>query len=160
MDQVGPGEGSQHTGRGCFQDGLPGYAWYVHKANGYVNVGLGGMAEQLKHGGGHLRDYWRGFVAKLKRRGLVRYDDYDPKGYSYYIRDSVDVFSDRNAYIVGDAVGLATRDMCEGIGPAVRSSLLAAHSIVSGEPYSLVGIGTLSGTGFASKLLERQFAGH
>jgi flavin-dependent dehydrogenase len=50
--------------------------------------------------------------------------------------------------------------MCEGIGPAVRSGLLAARSIVTGESYSLDGIDKLSGTGFASRLLERQLAGH
>jgi hypothetical protein len=50
--------------------------------------------------------------------------------------------------------------MCEGIGPAVRSSLLAAQSIVTGEPYSLAGISELSGDSFVSRLLERQFAGH
>ena len=142
-----------------FDAGLPGYAWYVPKANGYINVGLGGMAEQLKHKSGHLREYWRVFVGKLKRRGLVDYDGYDPKGYSYYIRGSVGAVSDRNAYIVGDAVGLATRDMCEGIGPAVRSGLLGARSIVTGEPYSLAGISALSGGSFVSRLLERQFAG-
>jgi flavin-dependent dehydrogenase len=118
------------------------------------------MAMQLKRNDGHLRDYWRKFTAKLKARGLVDYDDYDPRGYSYYLRGEVDIVSDSNAYIVGDAVGLATRDMCEGIGPAIRSSLLTAHSIVTGEPYSLTGIGTLSGAGYASRLLERQFAQH
>ncbi len=143
-----------------FEDGLPGYAWYVPKANGYVNVGLGGMAEQLKNKNGHLRDYWGQFVAKLKKRGLVDYDAYDPKGYSYYVRGDSDAVCRDNAWIVGDAVGLATRDMCEGIGPAVRSGLLAANSIATGEPYSVAGIGKLSGTGFASRLLERQFAGH
>ncbi len=61
---------------------------------------------------------------------------------------------------MGDAVGLATRDMCEGIGPAVRSGLLAARSIVTGEPYSLAGIDALSGGSFVSRLLERRFAGH
>lgn len=143
-----------------FVDGLPGYAWYVPKANGYINVGLGGMAEQLKHGNGHLRGYWQYFITKLRRRGLVRYDAYDPKGYSYYLRGSVDTVSDGNALIIGDAVGLATRDMCEGIGPAVRSGLLAAHSIVTGESYSLTGIDKCSGNGIASSLLERRFAGH
>jgi len=141
-----------------FDAGLPGYAWYVPKADGYINVGLGGIAEQIKHRNGHLRDHWRDFVGKLKRRGLVRYDAYNPSGYSYYLRGSVDAVSDGNAYIIGDAVGLATRDMCEGIGPAVRSGLLAAHSIVTGEAYSLAGIGTLSGDSFASRLLERSFA--
>ena len=31
-----------------------------------------------------------------------------------------------NAFVTGDAAGLATRDLCEGIGPAVRSGLRAA----------------------------------
>ena len=142
-----------------FEAGLPGYAWYVPKADGHINVGLGGMADQLKQDGGHLREYWREFVTRLKRRGLVRYDDYDPKGYSYYLRDSVNAVSDGNAYIVGDAVGLATCDMCEGIGPAVKSGLLAAHSIVTGDPYSLAGINKLSGGSVVSKILARKFAG-
>jgi len=141
-----------------FDAGLPGYAWYVPKANGHVNVGLGGMAGQLKLGKKHLREHWREFVGKLNRRGLVQHDDYNPKGYSYYLRDTVDAVSIGNAYIVGDAVGLATRDMCEGIGPAIRSGRLAAHSIITGEPYSLDGIDRLSGNSFVSRLLEDRFA--
>ncbi len=129
------------------------------KANGYINVGLGGMAEQLKRQGGHLREYWRKFAHKLKRRGLVRYDEYKPTGYSYFLRGNVDVVSVDNAYIVGDAAGLATRDMCEGIGPAVRSGLLAAQAITDGADYSLAEVSQLSGAGLASKMLERKFAG-
>ena len=94
----------------------------------------------------------------LHRRGLVRHDDYHPSGYSYFLRGDVEVVRDRQAYIVGDAVGLATRDMCEGIGPAVKSGSLAAHSIVTGEEYSLAGINQLSGNGLASKLLAGKFA--
>jgi flavin-dependent dehydrogenase len=141
-----------------FDDGLPGYAWYVPKANGYVNVGLGGMAEQLKRRDGHLRDFWRRFVARLNHRGLVRYDDYRPTGYSYYLRGSVESVRDGDAYIVGDSVGLATRDLCEGIGPAIRSGLLAARSITTGGDYSLEAIERYSGSGFASRWLERHFA--
>ncbi len=142
-----------------FNDDLPGYAWYVPKANGYINIGLGGMADQMKHRGGQVREYWRKFVDRLARRGLVRYDDYHPTGYSYYLRGNVDVVSSDNAYIVGDAIGLATRDMCEGIGPAVKSGLLAARSIATGADYSLAGINKISGGGFASKILERKFVG-
>jgi len=142
-----------------FDDGLPGYAWYVPKANGFINVGLGGMAEQLKRQGGHVREYWRKFVDRLESRGLVRYGHYQPAGYSYYLRGNVDVVSDHNAYIVGDSVGLATRDMCEGIGPAVKSGLLAAQAITTGCDYSLAAINKFSGSGFASKLLEHKFAG-
>lgn len=140
-----------------FDDGLPGYAWYVPKANGHINVGLGGMAERLKLQGGHIRDYWRNFVEKLERQGLIRYDNYQPKGYSYYLRGNVEVVSGDNAYIVGDSVGLATRDMCEGIGPAVKSGLLAAQAITTGTDYSLAGISKFSGRGLASRILERQF---
>ena len=141
-----------------FDDGLPGYAWYVPKANGYINVGLGGMATQLKVKQGHLRDYWRKFVGKLRKRGLVDYDDYDPKGYSYFLRGNVNAVRDNNAFVIGDAAGLATRDMCEGIGPAVKSGLLVAASITSGTEYSLAAIDKLSGHGLASRVLERQFA--
>lgn len=141
-----------------FDDGLPGYAWYVPKANGYVNVGLGGMAVQLRKRGGQMQAYWRRFVDKLNKSGLVHTTHYRPKGYSYYLRGNVEVVSNDNAYIVGDAVGLATRDMCEGIGPAVKSGVLAAHSIVTRADYSLQGIDKRSGGGIASRLLERRFA--
>ena len=142
-----------------FDDGLPGYAWYVPKANGYLNVGLGGMAVQLKAGKRHLRDYWREFVARLKKRGLVDYDDYAPRGYSYYLRGNTNGTRAGNAWLVGDAAGLATRDLCEGIGPAVRSGVLAAESIVTGADYSFDGVGRLSGDGWPSRMLERRFAG-
>jgi len=141
-----------------FDDGLPGYAWYVPKANGYINVGLGGMATRLKVKQGHLRDYWRKFVGKLRKQGLVDYDDYDPKGYSYFLRGNANAVRNNNAFVIGDAAGLATRDMCEGIGPAVKSGLLVAASIASGAEYSLAAIDKLSGHGIASRVLERQFA--
>ena len=142
-----------------FEDGLPGYAWYVPKADGYINVGLGGMADKLKQQDGHLRDYWHRFVDKLRKKKLVDYSDYHPTGYSYYLRGNVDVISDNDAYIVGDAVGIATRDMCEGIGPAVSSGLLAANAIVNGSNYSLAELREYSGEGLASQLLERRFVG-
>ena len=115
------------------------------------------MADQLRHRGGHVREFWRMFIERLERRGLVRYEHYSPTGYSYYLRGNVDVISGDNAYIVGDSVGLATRDMCEGIGPAVKSGLLAARAITTGADYSLAGINKVTGSGFASKLLERKF---
>ena len=43
-----------------------------------------------------------------------------------------------------DAAGLATRDMGEGIGPAVASGLRAARSIVDGDEYSLADIDDFS----------------
>lgn len=142
-----------------FDDGLPGYAWYVPKANGYVNIGLGAMAVQLKRRRRHLRDHWDRFVEKLKHRGLVNDRQLHPKGYSYYLRGNVDRVRQGNALIVGDAAGLATRDMCEGIGPAVESGILAATAIVRGSDYALHGIASLTGNSFASRVLGSKFAG-
>ncbi len=142
-----------------FEDGLPGYAWYVPKAKGHINVGLGGMAEKLKQRDRNVREFWEQFILRLEKRGLVKYENYAPTGYSYYLRGNVEVVRDGNAYIVGDAVGLATRDMCEGIGPAVRSGILAARSIATGADYSLESLDTLSGSGVGSRFLERRFVG-
>jgi flavin-dependent dehydrogenase len=140
-----------------FNDGLPGYAWYVPKANGYLNVGLGGMALRLKEQGGHVREYWRLFVDMLNARRFLHFDDFHPKGYSYYLRGNVEHVRRDNAYIVGDAVGLATLDMCEGIGPAIRSGILAAQSILGEADYSLADMSKYSGTSVVSKLLEKGF---
>jgi flavin-dependent dehydrogenase len=142
-----------------FDGGLPGYAWYVPKANGFVNVGLGGMAVQLKRRNGHVRDHWDRFVRKLEDCRLVDYKHFHPTGYSYFLHGNVDLVRQGNAFITGDAVGRATRDMCEGIGPAVESGLLAAAAIVSGAEYTLSGIASLSGSTFVSRILESKFAG-
>lgn len=142
-----------------FAGGLPGYAWYVPKANGFVNIGLGGMAVQLQHRNAHLRDHWDRFVAKLKDRGLVDEKHLQPKGYSYYLRGSVDHVRRGNAFLTGDAAGLATRDLCEGIGPAIESGLLAAAAIVNGSDYVLSGIASLSGRSFVSRVLDSKFTG-
>ena len=131
-----------------FREGLPGYAWYVPKSNGYINVGLGGKAEKMKANGGRLRDYWRGFAKKLDGEALVRNVEYEPSGYSYFLRGSVDVVRNGNAFIVGDAVGLASVDMGEGIGPAVHSALLVADAIVEGTEYDLTRLGKYSVPGF------------
>ncbi len=140
-----------------FDGGLPGYSWYVPKANGYINVGLGGMSTRLRAKQAHLRHYWQKFVVELRKRRLVDHDDYDPKGYSYFLRGDAGTVNKGSAYVIGDAAGLATRDMCEGIGPAVKSGLLVAESIASGSEYSLAAIDKLSGHGIASRILERQF---
>ena len=34
-----------------FEHGLPGYSWYVPKASGWLNVGVGAMAARLKRRG-------------------------------------------------------------------------------------------------------------
>jgi flavin-dependent dehydrogenase len=117
------------------------------------------MADKLKGQNGHLRDYWAMFTQMLQDKGLVKHRDYKPKGYSYYLRGDVETVRLENAFIIGDAVGLATRDMCEGIGPAVKSGLRAADAIVTGSEYSLDDLSRYSGHNFVSKVLENRFVG-
>ena len=127
-----------------FEGGLPGYAWYVPKQNGYLNCGVGGLAQPLKSRGQDIKTHWSHFSALLESKGLVRNVDYDPRGYSYYLRGNVDVVRVGNAFIAGDSAGLASIDLGEGIGPAVRSGQLAAQSILSGCDYSLDGVSDLT----------------
>jgi flavin-dependent dehydrogenase len=121
-------------------NGLPGYAWYVPKENGYLNIGVGGMAEKLKQRGGEIRRHWDALVAALRRRGLIHETPAAPGGYSYFLRGGTESPRLGNAFVTGDSAGLATRDLCEGIGPAVRSGLRAARAILDDADYDFAGI--------------------
>ncbi|MGH8142598.1 MAG: NAD(P)/FAD-dependent oxidoreductase, partial [Steroidobacteraceae bacterium] len=98
-----------------FEHGLPGYSWYVPKARGWLNVGVGAMAARLKQRGENIRQHWQHLTAKLERRFGIQVPA-DPSGYSYYVRGPLDAVRIGNAFLTGDAAGLATRDLCEGIG--------------------------------------------
>jgi flavin-dependent dehydrogenase len=127
-----------------FENKLPGYSWYVPKQNGFVNIGIGGMASTLKKRGKTIRDHWNLFVEKLRELSLVNDRSFDPRGHTYYLRQKNTVGQRERCYIVGDAAGLATKDMGEGIGPAVQSGILAANCIAHGTDYSLKSIPTYS----------------
>ena len=82
----------------------------------------------------------------------------EPAGYSYYLRGSVKVGRIGNAFITGDAAGLATRDMCEGIGPAIRSGHRAADAILTARRIGSRDVtGASLGGGIASALLDWAF---
>ena len=69
-----------------------------------------------------------------------------------------------NAFLTGDAAGLATRDLCEGIGPAIRSGQRAAQAILTGTEYALDGVtGASLGGGVVTRCMDWAFtrgAGH
>jgi flavin-dependent dehydrogenase len=119
------------------QNRLPGYSWYVPKGDGSVNIGVGGFAERLKANNDTIQRHWDLFMKELERRSLVTNYLTRAKGYRYYVRDGVDVGHRDRVFLTGDAAGLATRDMGEGIGPAVESGILAANAIITGRPFSL-----------------------
>ncbi|MFW6092871.1 MAG: NAD(P)/FAD-dependent oxidoreductase [Pseudomonadota bacterium] len=161
LEQEFPYEWQDSRCRLWFLDkGLPGYSWYVPKADGYLNVGVGGIADKLKQRGDDIRRHWDRLRARLEREGLVDEPPDDPGGYSYFLRDTADPARQGNAFVVGDAAGLATRDMCEGIGPAVRSGLTAARAIIDDRPYSLAEIEPFTASNvLVKKGLERMFLG-
>ena len=142
-----------------FGRGLPGYSWYVPKQNGWLNVGIGGMADRMKARRGDIREHWAHLQDTLDRT-LAPGARYDPSGYSYFLRGRVEVVRHDNAFITGDAAGLATRDMAEGIGPAVRSGIRAARSVLDGHPYRLQDVtGASLGGGWVSRALDWAMTG-
>jgi len=141
--------------------GLPGYAWYVPKADGFLNVGVGGMAEKLKHQQDEIRRHWDVLVERLLAQRLLDTAPAAPGGYSYFVRGGTERARLGNAFVVGDAAGLATRDLCEGIGPAVQSGLRAARAILgAGQAADFTGIGThTSGNRWVRRGLEYLYYG-
>jgi menaquinone-9 beta-reductase len=137
-----------------FDHGLPGYSWYVPKQLGWLNVGVGGIAARMKHGGQDIRAHWA-HLASMLTGSLAPGAQYDPTGYSYYLRGRVDVVRRDNAFITGDAAGLATRDLGEGIGPAIRSGLRAARAITEGSAYRLEDVTGLSLSSIARSMFDR-----
>ena len=137
-----------HVSENChlwyFQNGLPGYAWYFPKANGLINVGIGGDSAALKAHHDNLNRHWNLLVEKLDKAGLVHGHEFKPAGHSYSLRAKSPVLRVGNALLVGDALGMATMDMGEGIGPSVQSGINAAKAIISGTPYTLAGIARYS----------------
>lgn len=119
-----------------FLNNNPGYAWYVPKGDGHINVGIGGYLHKLKARNDTIKNQWDLFTKELERSALVKNHRFQARGYNYYIRSNVDMVNREGIYLTGDAAGLATRDMGEGIGPAIRSGILAANAIVSGKAQS------------------------
>ncbi len=140
-----------------FEHGLPGYSWYVPKARGWLNIGVGGMAQRLKQRREDIWLHWQRFAQRLQQRLGVQVP-VEPTGYSYYVRGATDPVRLGNALLTGDAAGLATRDLCEGIGPAIRSGLRAADSILHATPYDIADVtGASLGGGWISRLVDWGF---
>lgn len=127
-----------------FENKLPGYSWYVPKMDGYLNIGVGGTQNGLKKRTDTIKNQWKFFTNQLIDKSLVSNYSFKPKGHSYYLRRGVHQTRFENAFIIGDAAGLATVDMGEGIGPAIDSGILAARSIATQSGYSVKSIGKYS----------------
>ena len=127
-----------------FDNRLSGYSWYVPKGDGRLNIGIGGKLLSLKGGRGSIRDHWRSFREKLNHLGLVRDFDFPVRGCNYFLHHGKGPLRIGNAFIVGDSAALASRDMGEGIGAAVKSGILAAEAIARQAPYAPGQVGSYS----------------
>ncbi|MEQ9409529.1 MAG: NAD(P)/FAD-dependent oxidoreductase [Fuerstiella sp.] len=122
----------------CF-GGLKGYAWYVPKADGAVNIGIGGKSRYFSRSGTKIHDHFRTFLSRLVREGRIDQQTVNSLQYSghpYYLASFRGEVQKDNCYLVGDAAGLATLDLGEGIGPAIESGLLAAAAVQGKAVYS------------------------
>src|SRR5437868_5007652 len=111
-----------------FEEGLPGYSWYVPKENGWLNVGVGGIAERMKRSGQDIRAHWAHLAATLEGR-LAPGARYEPTGYSYYLRGRVEVVRRDNAFITGDAAGFAPRELLLASLGADTAMALRKHAV-------------------------------
>ena len=117
-----------------YENNFHGYSWCISKKNGHLNIGVGGL---FKDGKVNIKEHWDFLTKKLERLGIVENYEFKPKGYVYFLRDRLDNCRIDNAFIIGDAAGLATVDLGEGIGPAVESGFRAADSIINKTEFSL-----------------------
>lgn len=80
-------------------------------------------------------DHWREFVKKLNHLSFIDHDPGNPKGHQYYLFRKKQTCRLDNAFIIGDAAGIATVDMGEGIHGAIASGLMAAEAIAGKREY-------------------------
>jgi menaquinone-9 beta-reductase len=117
--------------------GLPGYAWYLPKKGGWINIGIGGKQHRLAARGTTIMTHWRSFVSRLLQQGFLDRPPGGPAGHTYYLRHSPPESMPANVFAIGDAAGLSTLDMGEGIHAAVQSGIAAAKAICTGRPVRL-----------------------
>ena len=105
---------------------LRGYGWYFPKRD-FVNIGIGCTGG----GDGSLPRRREALVAALRASGRLPDDmPIEPfKGHAYVVRRRAPRrLSGPRFMLVGDAAGLARDLSGEGIGPAIRSGILAAEA--------------------------------
>lgn len=108
---------------------LRGYGWFFPKGD-FVNIGIGCTGG----GDGSLPGRREALVAALRGSGRLPADmPIEPfKGHAYVVRRRAPRrLSGPRFLLVGDAAGLARDLSGEGIGPAIRSGILAAEAALA-----------------------------
>ena len=138
-----------------FGHGLPGYSWYVPKERGWLNVGVGAHRgaheEQRPRHPRPLGLPHRYAPARVRARGAVR-------PYRLQLlpaRQCRGGAARATPSSPGMLPGLRPGISGEGIGPAIRSGLRAARSILEGTPYRLDDVTGVSITSIARSMFDR-----
>ena len=138
--------------------GAKAYAWYFPKADGFVNIGLGGKANYFKQASKNIHQQFTGFLQDLVKQGLLdeaTANGFQSKGHPYYLYSDHGKVKRGRCYLIGDAAGLATVDLGEGIGPAIESALMTAGEILGTPGYTKQAITQFSTSGLAKRLAQR-----
>jgi len=85
-------------------------------------------------------DHWHLFVKKLVQLSLIKQVPHDPKGHNYYLFHKNHACRRDNLFIIGDAAGLSTLDMGEGIHAAIKSGIMAAETIANNKQFTPQGL--------------------
>lgn len=81
--------------------------------------------------------HWHFFVKKLLKLSLIKQIPHDPKGHNYYLFHKSHAQCRDNLFIIGDAAGVSTLDMGEGIHSAIKSGIMAAAAIINHKQFML-----------------------
>jgi geranylgeranyl reductase family protein len=141
-----------------FRRGLRGYSWYVPKGDGVVNVGIGGYSSFFKKPGNNIHKHFQWFLDDLIKHKLMDSETADTvkvTGHPYYLFSFDGQYKEGNCFLVGDAAGLASIDLGEGIGPAIESGLMAADEILGVGCYNKAEISRISFAGPLHWLFNR-----
>ena len=146
-----------------FRRGLIGYAWFVPKGDGFVNIGIGGKARYFRKSGTKIHDHFRTFIGDLvreRRLDAATAADLQETGHPYFLFTGGGEVKRDNCFLIGDSAGLASVDLGEGIGPAVESALMAAQEILGTGDYRKTAITALSFGGATGRLMRRMNRRH
>lgn len=138
--------------------GLPGYAWYLPKKGGWINIGIGGKQHRMAARGTTIMKHWRNFSHRLLKQGFLDHPPGNPKGHTYFLRHKPVNLGQKNVFIAGDAAGLSTIDMGEGVHAAIQSGIAAAESISSGRPVSMNHVSRLSLPKLLTSAMRKNFS--
>ena len=128
------------------------------KGNGYVNIGLGGKANYYRKQEGTIHDHFARFLNDLVADGKLDAGtaaSFKAGGHPYYLYSGHGDVRKDNCFLIGDAAGLATVDLGEGIGPAIESALMTAGEITGTGTYAKDKVTQFSSGGLARRLAER-----